>query len=59
VSTSYARFKSIPDVGRFLKPGLSFATLDIHAHAMTGNQAAEPLNREHGKLFQRIRHKAA
>ncbi len=31
VSTPYERLKSIPDAERFLKPGLSFATLDIHA----------------------------
>jgi len=59
VSTPYERFKSIPDVERFLKSGLNFATLDIHALAMTGNQAVEPLNRERGKLFQRIRSKNA
>ncbi len=59
VNAPYERLKSIPDAERFLKPGLSFATLDIHALAMTGNQAVEPLNRERDKRFQRIRNKAA
>ncbi len=59
VNTHYERLKSLPGAERFLKPGLSFTTLDIHALAMTGDQATEPLNRERDKRFQRIRNKAA
>ena len=59
MNTPYERLKSLPGAERFLKPGLSFATHDIHALAMTGNQAAEPFNLERDKRFQRIRNKAA
>jgi len=59
VNTTYERLKSIPDADDTLRPGLSFIALDALAHAMTGNQAAEPLNRERGKRFQRSRNKAA
>ena len=59
VNPPYEKLKSLPNAERFLKPGLSFATLDIHALAMTGNQAAERFNRERDKRLQRIRNKAA
>ncbi len=59
MNTPYEKLKFLPGAERFLKPGLSFATLDIRALAMTGDQAAEPLNRERDKWFQCIRNKAA
>ena len=39
MNTPYEKLKSLPSAERFLKPGLSFATLDIHALATAGNQA--------------------
>jgi len=59
MNTPYKKLKFLPDAERFLKPGLSFVTLDMHALAMTGNQAADPFNRKRDKLFQCIRNKAA
>ena len=59
MNTLYEKLKFLPGAKRLLKPGLNFATLDIHALAMTGNQAAEQFNRERDKRFQRIRNKAA
>ncbi len=59
MNTPYEKLKLLPGAGRFLKSGLSFATLDIYVLAMTGNQAAEQFNRERDKRFQRIRNKAA
>ncbi len=55
MNTPYERFRAIPDAAVSLKPGLTFADLDILAHAMTDNQAAAQLNLERKKLFDHIR----
>ncbi|MGH8190763.1 MAG: DDE-type integrase/transposase/recombinase [Rhodanobacteraceae bacterium] len=54
MDTPYAKLKALPDAQRFLKPELTFETLDQQAHAMTDNQAAEQLNLAKTKLFQQI-----
>jgi transposase InsO family protein len=59
MNTPYERLKAIPDVAASLKPGLTFANLDLIALATTDNQAAESLNREREKLFQQIKKKKA
>ncbi len=59
MNTPYERLKAIPDAQDALKPGLTFADLDLLARAMTDNQAAEQLNREREKLFQTIKSKKA
>lgn len=59
MNTPYERLKSLPEAADTLKPGLTFTELDAVAMTMTDNQAAERLNREREKLFQRIRHTKA
>jgi transposase InsO family protein len=59
MNTPYERLKAIPDAAASLKPGLTFANLDLIALATTDNQAAESLNREREKLFQQIKKKKA
>lgn len=59
MNTPYERLKAIPDAATWLKPGLSIADLDLLAHTLTDNQAAEQLGREREKLFNRIKSKKA
>ncbi len=56
VCTPYAKFRSLPDATVSLKPGLSFATLDAQAHAMSGLQASRALNAARDPLFLSIDH---
>jgi transposase InsO family protein len=59
METPYEKLKSIPDAARFLKPGLSFAQLDIQAHAQSDSEAAEQLNLARDELFKQIQPKSA
>jgi transposase InsO family protein len=59
MDTPYERLKAIPGGSDILKPGLTFVDLDVIAHAMTDNQAAEHLNRKRQKLFHRINNNTA
>lgn len=59
MNTPYEKLKALPEATSFLKPDSTFANLDRLAQAMTDNQAAEQLNREHEKLFQHINSKKA
>jgi hypothetical protein len=52
--TPYEKLKSLPGAGAFLKPGMTFETLDRTAAAMSDNEAAERLNAARKKLFQSI-----
>ena len=49
--TPYDKLKSLPNSEKYLKPGLSFAILDLVAMEMTDNQAAKILKTEKLKLF--------
>ena len=50
--TPYEKLKSLPHAAQFLKPGVTFATLDALAAAMSDNEAARRLNEARAKLFQ-------
>ena len=52
--TPYDKLKSLPNSEKYLKPGLSFAILDLVAMEMTDNQAAKILKTEKLKLFNQI-----
>lgn len=50
--TPYEKLKSLPHAAQFLKPGITFATLDALAAAMSDNEAARRLNEARATLFQ-------
>jgi len=50
--TPYEQLKSLPQAETFLKPGVTFATLDRIAAAMSDNEAARRLNEARAQLFQ-------
>jgi transposase InsO family protein len=52
MSTPYEQLKSLPQAEKFLKPGVTFATLDRIAAAMSDNEAARRLNEARAQLFQ-------
>ena len=52
--TPYDKLKSLPKSEMYLKPGLTFAILDLTAMAMTDNQSAKILKEERQKLFNQI-----
>jgi len=52
--TPYEKFKSLPNAKQFLKPGVTFALLDLQAKAMSDNDAAQRLNDARAKLFKII-----
>ena len=52
--TPYDKFKSLPDAAQYLKPQISFETLDTLAYAMSDNQAAEHLREAKRELFRSI-----
>ena len=54
VATPCERLKSIEGAERFLKPGLSFATLDAEANAMSDLESARLVSRERDRLFADI-----
>lgn len=52
--TPYDKLKSLPNAERYLRPGLSFKSLDLQAYAVTDNAAAANLNAQRSTLFARI-----
>lgn len=52
--TPYDKLKSLPQAVDSLKPGVTFAKLDVLATATTDNEAAEQLNEARMKLFRSI-----
>ena len=52
--TPYDKFKSLPDSKRYLKPGLTFESLDKMAQGKSDNQAADELQKDRQDLFDVI-----
>lgn len=52
--TPYEKLKSLPNAGQFLKPGVSFQSLDDIAYAISDNEAAERLQEARSQLFESI-----
>jgi transposase InsO family protein len=52
--TPYEKLKSLPHAEQFLKPGISFGSLDAQACAMSDNEAAQRLNEARTTLFRTI-----
>ena len=52
--TPYEKLKSLPDATQFLKPGLSFQSLDDIASAISDNEAAKRLQQARHRLFDSI-----
>ncbi len=54
VRTPYERLKSLPKAESYLRPGVTFETLDAIANQMSDNQFAERMVKAHPNLFQQI-----
>lgn len=52
--TPYDKLKSLPNAEQFLKPGLSFQSLDDIAYAISDNEAALRLQQARHQLFESI-----
>ena len=52
--TPYEKLKSLPDAEQFLKPGLTFQSLDDIAYAISDNEAAKRLQEARHQLFESI-----
>jgi len=52
--TPYDKLKSLPNAEQFLKPGLSFQSLDDIAYAISDNEAAQRLQQARYQLFESI-----
>jgi len=52
--TPYEKLKSLPNAEQFLKPGLSFQSLDDIAYAISDNEAAQRLQEARHHLFKSI-----
>jgi transposase InsO family protein len=52
--TSYEKLKSLPEAESYLRPGLTFETLDAIANQMSDNQFAERMVKARSNLFQQI-----
>lgn len=52
--TPYDKLKSLPQASQYLKPGITFQTLDDIAMQCSDNEAARRLNQARDKLFQTI-----
>ena len=52
--TPYDKLKSLPNADQFLKPGLSFQSLDDIAYAISDNEAAQRLQQARYQLFESI-----
>ncbi|QJD31248.1 integrase [Methylococcus geothermalis] len=52
--TPYEKLRSLPEVQRFLKPGLTLEKLETIAFACSDNEAAQHLNQARATLFQTI-----
>lgn len=56
--TPYEKLKSLPNAQHFLKPGMSFQTLDAYVAATSDNQAAQQLNQARARLFLSIQRRS-
>jgi len=54
VRTPYEKLKSLPQDESYLRPGITFETLDAIANQMSDNQFAERMVKAHSNLFQQI-----
>jgi transposase InsO family protein len=54
MTTPYEKLKSLPNAKQFLKPGLSFQSLDDIAYAISDNEAANRLQEARHQLFESI-----
>jgi len=52
--TPYDKLKSLPNAENYLKPGITFKSLDDFAQAITDNDAVRRLNQARNRLFQAI-----
>ena len=52
--TPYEKFKSLPNTKEYLKPGITFTTLDKIANEITDLEAARRMNDARKKLFDKI-----
>jgi len=54
VRTPYEKLKSLPQAESYLRPGVTFETLDAIANQMSDNQFAERMVKARSNLFQQI-----
>ncbi len=54
VMTPYERLRSLPEVEKYLAPGVTIAKLDTVAHHMSDNEFAERMVKARSDLFQRL-----
>lgn len=54
MKTPYEKFKSLPNASDHLKPGITFAQLNVQAAKMSDNDAALAMNNARKKLFRDI-----
>jgi len=54
LATPYEKLKSLPDAARFLKPGLTFETLDAVAYAQSDLDAAHAVNAARDELLRTL-----
>ena len=54
MATPYEKLKSLPQASAFLKPGITFEALDVIAHQLSDNEAAELLQLAKHELFEDI-----
>ncbi len=54
MTTPYEKLKSLPNAAPFLKPGLTFQSLDDIAYAISDNEAAKQLQEARHQLFESI-----
>ena len=59
IMTPYEKLKSLPGAAACLREGIDFAQLDVQAHAMSDNAAAQRLNEARDELFAAIRSEQA
>lgn len=52
--TPYDKLRSLPDAGQYLKPGVSWETLDTLATELNDNEAARRMNEARDTLFQSL-----
>jgi len=52
--TPYDKLRSRPQAGQYLKPGVSWQTLDSLARALSDNEAARPMNQAKAKRFRSL-----
>jgi hypothetical protein len=56
--TPYDKLRSLPDAGQYLKPAVSWESLDAIAGELSDNEAARRMNEARDKLFQALNVKA-